>query len=112
MVLDSVIRPTREKASNSSPSVTEVSMSSDNSLILLRGEGAVLDLRRELIAPAEAAGLTRTARNGFADERPVAWAMLLNQSLKGIVFLRAPWTLDPIHVFTGKRHEELKKRRV
>lgn len=97
MILDGVIRPAGKNSSNSSPSVTEIGMSSDNSLILLRRKGAVLDLRRELIAPSETAGLAGTAGNGFADERPISRAMLLYKFLKGVVFLRTPWTLDPIH---------------
>jgi len=51
VVLDGVIGATIEKASDGGPLVAEPGVSPDYGVVLVLGEGSVLDLRGELVAP-------------------------------------------------------------
>ena len=103
MVFNGVIGPTREESSDGRPLISVQSLSVNDRLVFLQRERSVLDLRGELIAPSEAAGLARTARNGLTNQGPVARAVFLNQSLKRFVLFGTPWALDPVELFSHGR---------
>jgi len=104
VVLDCVVGSALEQAGYGGPFVAEAGMGPDYGVVLFGGEGAVLDLGRELIAPAEAAGLAGAARDGLADEGPVPGPVLLDQPLESLVLFGAPWAFDPVHVLSGKNN--------
>lgn len=56
-------------------------MGSDDETIFFRCKSPMLDLRRKLIAPAEAAGFTGAAGDSTADEGPVTRAVALDEVL-------------------------------
>ncbi|KAJ0591335.1 hypothetical protein HanIR_Chr04g0207211 [Helianthus annuus] len=72
VVFHGVIRTAVKQARDSRPAVTKPRVRLHDNLIFLRREGAVLHLRRELVAPPQAAGFARSTWNGLANERPVA----------------------------------------
>lgn len=96
MVFNGVVSAAREEAGDGGPLVSKTAVGPDDGLVLLGGEGTVLHLRRELVTPAEPARLTGSARNRFADQRPVPGTMLLDQPLQRLVFLWAPRSLYSI----------------
>lgn len=55
MVLNCVIGASVEKLGDGGPFVAILSMCSDDGFIFLWGEWSVVDIRMELVAPAEAA---------------------------------------------------------
>lgn len=78
MILDGVVGPAGEEAGYGGPFVAEFGMGPNNGVVLVGREGAVLHLRRELVAPPQAAALAGSAGDGFADEGPVSGAVLLH----------------------------------
>jgi hypothetical protein len=61
----------------------------------------VLHLRRQLVAPPQAARLARPPRDGAADQGPVARAVPGHKALQRLVLLGAPRALDPVHVLAA-----------
>jgi hypothetical protein len=98
VVLDGVVGASREQAGDGGPLVAEAGVGAQDGVVLVRGEGAVLHLRGELVAPPEAARLAGPPRDGLADEGPVARAVAANQTLQRVVLLGAPGALDPVYV--------------
>ena len=99
MVFDSVISPAGEEPGDGGPFIAVQSLSVNDRLVFLGGEGSMLDLRRELVEPPEPTGLSRAAGNGFADQGPVPWAVYTDQSPKGLVLLGAPRAFDSVNFF-------------
>jgi len=100
VVFDGVVSSAVEEAGYGGPLVAEAGMGPDNGVVLFVGEGPVLHLGGQLVAPAEPAGLAGAARDGLADEGPVPGPVFLHQLLQSLVLLRAPWAFDPVHVFS------------
>jgi hypothetical protein len=98
VVLDGVVGAAGEEARDGGPLVAEPGVRAEDGVVLLGREGPVLHLRRQLVAPPEAARLAGAARDGPADEGPVAGAVAGHQALQGLVLLGAPGALDPVHV--------------
>jgi len=109
VVLDGVVGSALEQAGYGGPFVAEAGMGPDYGVVFLGREGPVLDLGRELIAPAEPAGLAGAARDGLADEGPVPGSVLLDELLQSVVFLGAPWAFDPVHVLSGQNNSWVHK---
>lgn len=98
MVFYGVVSAAREETGDGGPLVTKAAVGPDDGLVFLGREGTVLHLRRELVAPAKPARLARSARDRFADQRPVPGTMLLDQPLQRLIFLWAPRSLYSIQV--------------
>lgn len=52
MVLNGVVRPTREESGNSGPFIAETSVGSEDGIVFFRRKGPVLNLGRELVTPS------------------------------------------------------------
>lgn len=94
MVFDRVIGSAREEAGNGGPAVAVPGVGGEDGVVLGGGEGAVLDGGAELVAPAEAAGLTGAAFNVAADQGPVSGAVFVDESGQDPILLGAPRALD------------------
>ena len=68
VVLDGVVGAAGEEARDGGPLVAEPCVRAEDGVVLLGREGAVLHLRRQLVAPPEAARLAGATRDGAADE--------------------------------------------
>lgn len=79
MVLDGVVRASREKAGDGSPLISMCTMSLEDDGILSRSERSVLYRGAELITPPKAARFTRSSRDARADEGPITRAVLLHK---------------------------------
>lgn len=119
MVLDGVVGPAGEQPGNGGPAVAVAGVSRHDGVVLGGGEGAVLDVGAELVAPPETAGLTGPALDVAADEGPVPRAVALDEAGEDPVLLGAPWALDPLRfrpivivTFIASRRRRLGRGRV
>ena len=103
MVLDGIVGAAGEEAGDGGPAVAVAGVGGEDGVVLGGGEGAVLDVGAELVAPAQAAGLAGAAPDVLAYEGPVAGAVAVHQAGQDLVLLRAPRPLDPLPVARGVR---------
>ncbi|KAJ0846593.1 hypothetical protein HanRHA438_Chr15g0726621 [Helianthus annuus] len=97
MVFNRVIGPARQQTGNSSPFIPKPDVRPKDGFILFGRKRPVLHLGRELVAPAQPARFSGPTWDGFANKRPVSWAVLFNKLLEHLIFFGAPWAFDPIH---------------
>ena len=98
VVLNGVIGSARQQTGNGGPPVSVLGVGGDDGLVLLGGEGAVLDGGAELVAPAQAAGLARPTLNVAADEGPVAGSVAVDEAGEDPILLGAPRAFDSVGV--------------
>ncbi|KAL8029960.1 hypothetical protein ABFX02_14G256400 [Erythranthe guttata] len=85
-----VIGAAVEQPRNGGPPVAVPVVRRRNGVVLRLGEGAVLDLRAELVAPPQPARFPRPALDVLTDQRPVPGAVPVHQPGQDLVFLRTP----------------------
>lgn len=101
VVLDGVVGPAGEHASNGGPPVAIHGVRSEDGVVLGGGERAVLDGGAELVAPPEPAGLPGPALDVAADEGPVPGAVALHEPGEDAVLLGTPGALHPVRLAGG-----------
>lgn len=96
VVFDGVVGATIEQSGNGGPFVPESGVGPDNGVVFIGSEGAVLDLRRKLVAPPQSARLAGSTRDGLTDERPIPGAIVLYEAAQQLVLVGTPGTLYPV----------------
>lgn len=96
MILNGIIGAAGEQPRNGGPAVAVPLVRRQDGLVLRRGEGAVLDVWAELVAPPQPTRLPGPTLYVISDQRPVPGAVFLDQSGQDLVFLRTPGAFNPV----------------
>lgn len=100
-VLDGIVTPTGETASNLGPALADIPHKSLDIPTLLHGDGVVSEAGLEVLVIALAALLGGAGAQRLGDDDPIERAMYPHQLLQRAVLGRRPWT-SPM----GRRHDE------